>query len=130
MLQGKGRYRMLTTAQLELADRVRETTPPGSVVVSGMGSHDPVQMLSGRQVLMGYWGQLWVSGIPHGDRESEVLRIYRLAPDAGDLIRRYGVSAVVIGPDERSGLAADEAGFEARFPLLGASTDYRIFGTD
>jgi hypothetical protein len=130
MLQGNGRYRMLTAAQLELAERVREVTPPDSVVVTGMGSHDPVQMLAGRQVLMGYWGQLWVSGIPHADREAEVLRIYRLAPDADDLIDRYDVAAVVIGPNERSGLDADEGGFEARYPLIASSSQYRVYGTD
>jgi hypothetical protein len=130
MLGGGGRYRMLTTEQLDLAARVREVAPAGSVVVTGMGSHDPVQMLSGRQVLMGYWGQLWVSGIPHGEREAEVLRIYRLAPDAADLIERYGVSAVVVGPDERSGLGADEAGYLVQYPVIATSGPYRVFATD
>jgi len=130
MIQGGGRYRMLTADQVALADLVRDVVPPGSVVVSGMGSHDAVQMLSGRQVLMGYWGQLWVSGIPYAEREAEVLRIYRLGADADQLMRRYRVGAVVIGPDELSRLQADGDGFAERYRLLGSSGVYRVFGTD
>ncbi len=130
MLQGGGRYRMLTTDQVALADKVRTATRPGSVVVTGMGSHDPVQMLSGRQVLMGYWGQLWVSGIPYADREAEVLRIYHLAPDAEELMRRYRVGAVVIGPDELSRLGADGEGFAERYPVIASSGPYTVYGID
>jgi hypothetical protein len=129
MLGGGGRYRMLTTAQIELANAIREAVPADRTVVSGMGSHDPTQMLSGRQVLMGYWGQLWVSGIDHAEREADVRRIYQLAPDAAELIERYDVGAVVIGPNERSALRADEAGFRERYPIIVATPTYTVFDT-
>jgi hypothetical protein len=129
MLGGGGRYRMLTTNQIELADRIRELVPADRTIVSGMGSHDAAQMLSGRQVLMGYWGQLWVSGIDHAQRESEVRRIYQLAPDAAELIDRYGVGAVVIGPEERSNLGADEDAFRARYPVIVETPFYTVFDT-
>ncbi|HLA16104.1 MAG TPA: hypothetical protein VJZ72_04315 [Candidatus Limnocylindrales bacterium] len=130
MLQGGGRYRMFTTEQMALAALVGEVAPTGKVIVTGMDSHDPVQALSGRQVLMGYWGQLWVSGIPHLERQAEVIRIYRLAPDAAGLMRRYDVGAVVIGPDELSRLEADGEGFASRYPLLGSVGPYKIYGID
>jgi hypothetical protein len=129
MLGGGGRYRMLTADQLALADRVRDTVPADSVVVTGMASHDPVQMLSGRQVLMGYWGQLWVSGIPYADREAEVLHIYRQAPDAADLVARYDIAAVVVGPDEVARLDADIDGLEERYPIIASSGPYLVLGT-
>jgi hypothetical protein len=129
MLQGGGRYRLLDGQQIALARRVAEVVPAGGVVVTGMGSHDPVQMLSGRQVLMGYWGQLWVSGIDHRQREAEVLEILRLGPRADELIERYGIAAVVIGPGERDRLGANDAGYAARFPLLGEVGAYRVYDT-
>jgi hypothetical protein len=129
MLQGGGRYRLLDGQQIALARRVAEVVPAGGVVVTGMGSHDPVQMLSGRQVLMGYWGQLWVSGIDHRQREAEVLEILRLGPRADELIERYGIAAVVIGPGERDRLGANDAGYAARFPVLGEVGAYRVYDT-
>ncbi len=64
MWEGNGRYRMISTEGLEVAAAIREATEPDALIVSGMQSHDPVMMLSGRQLLMGYWGQLWVRASP------------------------------------------------------------------
>jgi hypothetical protein len=125
--EGHMRYRMLTTEQIEMAERLRDVTDPHALVVAGMQSHDPVMMLSGRQVLMGYWGQLWVSGIPYEERQREVGEIYKLSPEGESLIRQYGVDYVVIGPDERATLGANEAAFEARFPVVVATPQWRVY---
>lgn len=129
MLEGHTRYRMLTTEQLALAEAVRAATPPRTLVVTGMQPHDPVMMLAGRRLLMGYWGQLWVSGIPYEVRQAEVATIYAGGPAAEELIARYGVGAVVIGPDERSSLAANEAWFAARYPVVAQTDGWRVYGT-
>ncbi len=129
MLEGHTQYRMISTEQLQLAEAVRRTTPPGTVVVTGMQSHDPVMMLSGRRLLMGYWGQLWVSGIPYEARQADVATIYAGGPAAEALIERYGVGAVVVGPDERSSLGANEAWFASRYPLIAQTENWRVYGT-
>lgn len=129
MLEGHTRYRMLTAEQVALAEAVRRATPPRTLVVTGMQSHDPVMMLSGRRLLMGYWGQLWVSGIPYQTRQAEVATIYAGGPAAEALIVGYGVGAVVIGPEERSSLAANEAWFAARYPVIAQTTNWRVYGT-
>jgi hypothetical protein len=127
MLMGQGRYRMLSAAQIELAAAIRETTAPRSLIVSGMQTHDPVLMLAGRRLLMGYWGQLWVSGIPYEERQADVLAIYRLGPGADALLARYGVDYVVIGPDEVADLGANLAAFEARYPVAAREGPWTIF---
>jgi hypothetical protein len=129
MLEGHSRYRMLTSEQLALADAVREATPPRTLVVTGMQSHDPIMMLAGRRLLMGYWGQLWVSGIPYETRQAEVATIYAGGPAAEALIDRYGVGAVVVGPDERVSLRANEAWFAARYPVLAEVGAWRVYST-
>ncbi len=129
MLEGHTRYRMLTSEQLALADAVREATPPRTLVVTGMQSHDPIMMLAGRRLLMGYWGQLWVSGIPYEARQAEVATIYAGGPAAEALIDRYGVGAVVVGPDERVSLRANEAWFAARYPVLAEVGAWRVYST-
>ncbi|HWP63498.1 MAG TPA: hypothetical protein VNO86_08520 [Candidatus Binatia bacterium] len=129
MLEGRTQFRMLSTEQLRLAEEVRRATPPGTLVVTGMQSHDPIMMLSGRRLLMGYWGQLWVSGIPYEARQAEVATIYAGGPAAEALIARYGVGAVVIGPDERSSLGANEAWFAARYPVVAETEQWRVYGT-
>lgn len=126
-LEGHGQYRMLTTEQLQIAAEIRDVTDPKALLVSGMQAQDPVMELTGRRLLMGYWGQLWVSGIAYQQRQADVGTIYALGPGADDLLRRYQVDYVVIGPDERSTLHADEAAYAARFPVVAATESYRVY---
>jgi hypothetical protein len=96
-----------------------------------MQSHDPVMMLSGRQLLMGYWGQLWVSGIAYHGRQSEVEQILTLGPEAERVIRQYGVDYVVIGPDpvqtDHGGVTANLNGFLERYPVVAQAGGYLVF---
>jgi len=110
-----------------MAERLRDVTDPHALVVAGMQSHDPIMMLSGRQVLMGYWGQLWVSGIPYEERQREVGEIYKLSTEGEALIREYGVDYVVIGPDERASLGANEAAYATRFPVVVTTDEWRVY---
>ncbi len=125
--EGHMRYRMITSEQIRVAELVREVSEPDAIIVTGMQSHDPVMMLSGRQLLMGYWGQLWVSGIPYEERQAEVVEILQLGPRADELIARHGVHFVVIGPLERADQQADEAAYAARFPVAAATGEWRIY---
>jgi hypothetical protein len=127
--EGHMRFRMISAEQQELAARIRDASDPHDLLVTGMQSHDPVMMLSGRQVYMGYWGQLWVSGIPYEERQREVAEIYRLSPAGEQIIRDNEIDYVVVGPDERSpqGLAADEDEFAARFPVATRTENWRVY---
>ncbi len=127
--EGNMRFRMITAEQEQIAIQLRDISKPDDLVVTGMESHDPFMMLSGRQVLMGYWGQLWVSGIPYEQRQAEVLEIYKLGPTADELMKQYGVDYVVIGPDERdpNQVGVDESAWAARFPVATSTDQYRVY---
>ncbi len=126
-LEGHMDYGMISAEQIQVADKVRAVSAPHDLVVTGMQSHDAVMMLSGRQVLMGYWGQLWVSGIPYQQRQAEVGEIYRLTPTGLALIRQYKVAFVVVGPDERQSLGAVDAAWAARFRVAARTAQWRIY---
>jgi uncharacterized membrane protein len=76
---------------------------------------------------MGYWGQLWVSGIPYEERQREVTEIYRLTAEGERLIREHGVDYVVIGPDERASLGANEEAYAARFPTVVQTDRWSVY---
>ena len=127
MLLGNGRYPMISTEAVDVARQIRDATPPRSLLVTGMGHHDPVMMLSGRRLLMGYWGQLWVSGIPHESRQKDALEILTLGPGADALIRSYGVDFVVISTDDVREVGAAMDGYRARFPTVVETPNYAVF---
>ena len=126
-LEGHGQYRMLTSEQLQVAAEIRAVTDPKALLVSGMQAQDPIMELTGRRLLMGYWGQLWVSGIAYQQRQADVGTIYAMGTGADNLLRSYKVDYVVIGPDERSTLHANEAAYAARFPVAASTANYRVY---
>jgi uncharacterized membrane protein len=125
--RGKQRNVLLTTEEIEFARRVRESTDPHALFVTGFKHNHPVSVLAGRRVLMGYTGWLWSQGIDFTVREREVRSIMKLAPDAEALLARYGVAYVAVGPDEREHLAADPDAWRQRYPSVLRTANYELF---
>lgn len=107
------------------AELVKRETAPRSLILHAPTYNHPVY-LSGRQSLMGYGGHLWSQGIDYTARESEVSRVYAGAPDAEQLLAKYGVGYVVVSPLERAGLRVNE-GFFIRFKKVGETGAYQLY---
>jgi hypothetical protein len=86
---------------LKVADWARANTSPTALFVVADEHNSPIPTLAGRRVLIGYPGWLWTYGMPDyiqkGEDETLILKG---APAAMDLVRRYGVDYVMIGPQE------------------------------
>ena len=57
-----------------------------------MQNHDPVAMLTGRRIYVGYANWLWTEGIPYEARTGEAKRIYRAEPGSEALTGRASAS--------------------------------------
>jgi hypothetical protein len=110
---------------VSFASVVERETAPRSLILHAPTYNHPVY-LSGRQSLMGYGGHLWSQGIDYAAREAEVSRVYQGAPDAAQLLAKYGVEYVVVGPLERSSLRVNEQ-FFARYKKVGETGAYRLY---
>lgn len=125
--KGHKRERLLTIEEVDLARRIRETTDPHALFAVGLQSNHPIPMLSGRRVLMSYSGWLWSQGIDARGRQEEVAAIMTLSSDSRELIAKYGVDYVVVGPDERNRFGADPEAWRARYPDVMRSENYDVF---
>ena len=126
-LLGQSRYRMLEPDQVQLAEEVRAKTDPDDLFVIGMQNHDPVAMLTGRRIFMGDDNWLWTEGIHYEERREEVRRIYRAESGTEALLAERGIDFVVIGPNERDALQADEAAFRSRYPVLVSAGEWTVY---
>ena len=120
-------YLLLTAEELQVATAVRTQTPERAIFLIGLQHNHPVPMLAGRSVVLGYPGWLSSWGFEFAEREHDVRAIYALAPEAPQLLRKYHVDYVVIGPVERDQLGADVAAFEAHYATVLQTAQYRIF---
>jgi len=78
-------------------------------------------------VPLSFIGWAWSHGQDYGERERDLHSIYALTPDTPDLLQKYRIDYVVIGPNERSEMHANEDGFRARYPVIAQSPTYEVF---
>lgn len=113
-------------AELEVAELIRQKTPPRAVMLHAP-IHNSVVALTGRQSVMGYPGHLWTHGVEYGSRENDVKTIYRGGAESAKPLAALNVDYVVIGPAESSQLTVAENFFAAFYPLVIDHAGYRIY---
>lgn len=119
------KYGVFDSRGVAFAEVIKQQTDPRSLIVHAPVHNHPA-FLTGRRSLMGYPGHIWTHGLEFGPREGEIKRIYAGAPDAETLLRKYGVSYVVVGPLERNVANVNDQ-FFSRFTKVGEVGDYRLY---
>jgi hypothetical protein len=94
-------YQFTDTKGLQVADWVRHNTSPYAVFAVADEHNNPIATLSGRRILVGYPGWLWTYGLADFvEKGADQRLILQGAPSTADLVDKYGVTYVVIGPQE------------------------------
>jgi hypothetical protein len=120
-------YVWFTPEETQLAVAVRERTPAHAIFATGDEPNNPVADLAGRSVVMSYRGWLWTYGIDYSQREQDLAHVFAGDSQALQLLHRYHVSYVVIGPDELQTWHANLDYFQTNFPLLLRTANYQIY---
>jgi len=92
---------LLDWEAIAFGQMVKDYTEPQSTVLSGSQINNPVSLVAGRQLVLGYHGGLTLHGIPVGERIAEVREIYEAGPRAAEWLAKYRVKWVLVGPAER-----------------------------
>ena len=113
------RHHMLFSRQdLTMADKLRGMSSATDVVANAFDHHHWVTM-TGRQQLMSYAGWIVSWGIDYRAREEDIRTIYAGGPAAEQLIKRYYIRYIVVGPKERELIKpVNEDFFRGRFPVV------------
>lgn len=114
-------------AAVSCANMIIKLSPPRALVLHAPINNHAV-FLTGRRSLLSIRFMAWVHGLDIGTRETDIGRIYAGAPDAEDLIARYGIDYAVVGPAERSRLPVNES-FFTRYPKVGEVDGYKLYRT-
>jgi len=125
--RGINTYRWESTADLDIARLVRDQTAPHTVFATAPRLDHPISTLTGRPVIMSYWGWLATRGFDVQPREQALRDIYALAPNLDAVLAEYEVDYVVIGPTEREDYEPDVGAWEQRFPVAIRNDEYQIF---
>lgn len=130
-VQGSYKVELFSQQAQQLGASVRDETPRDSIFLTAQYANNPYAALGGRRIVLGYTGWLWSYGITYSERETDVVKMFEGAPEAPELLQKYGVSFVVISNAERNdaGYTVNEPFFRANYPIwktLGDTTIYQI----
>lgn len=108
----------------EIGTAVRTQTPEDSVFLTSQIANNPFASLGGRRIVLGYAGWFWSYGLDYLPREADVVSMYEARQNVEELLNRYGVDYIVIGPSERSdkGYRVNEHYYQSRYAV------WRTFG--
>ena len=94
-------YQFTDTKGLQVADWVRQNTSPDAIFAVADEHNNPIATLSGRRILIGYPGWLWTYGVAdYVQKGADERLILQGAPTTADLVDKYGIGYVLIGPQE------------------------------
>ncbi len=122
-------YRFTDTKGLQVAEWARQNTPAEAVFAVADEHNSPIPTLAGRRVMSGYPGWLWTYGL--GDyvrKQAAEAAILRGDQNTADLVDRYNVSYVLIGPQElATNRAASQTYWQQHGTLAYANGEYYVY---
>ncbi|MGD9562142.1 MAG: hypothetical protein AB7F88_07970 [Pyrinomonadaceae bacterium] len=124
-VSGAVKTRVFDADAVKLAERIKRSAPAAALFLNAP-TYNSAVVLTGRQSLMRYPGHLASHGIDYASRENDVKKMYAGGPEAEALLRSYGIDYVLISPEERSALRANEAFFK-KFSVTAEVGQYKVY---
>lgn len=124
-VSGQIKYGVFEPDAVKIAELIRQKTDPKAIFLNAPTFNSPV-VLSGRQSVMRYSGHLSSHGIDYYPRETEVKQIYSGGGTADILLGKYNVDYVIMTPEERNQLKANEEFFK-KFPVVAEAGQYKVY---
>ena len=118
-------YQVFDKDAVAVAETIKKQSRPQALFLNAPTYNTPIA-LTGRRSLMRYTGHLSSHGIDYGGRESDLKEMYLGGPRALQLMQQYGIEYVLVGPEERSKLSANEAYFN-RYSAVAVSGQYKVY---
>lgn len=122
-------WQLASPRDIQLAETIKETTPVQSVFLTSDRHNHPIPMIAGRAVVRGYRGWLWTHGIDYATTDQDIIDIYSGKPTATDLIHKYKITYVFIGPSEKIDYPVNQAFFKENYEAVyqdGSATLYKV----
>jgi len=122
-------YQFVDTRGVELAAWVRAHTPADAVIAVADDHNSPIPTLSGRRILVGYPGWLFTYGLSDYVQKGDDLRLIMQGdPTTPELLRKYHITYVLVGPQEESAsINANLAYWAQHGTLVYNDGEYRLF---
>ncbi len=122
---GQNKIKVFDADAVTIAEQIKAKTGPNALFLNAP-TYNSAVVLSGRRSYMRYIGHLSSHGIDYGPREDEVKRIYEGGGVADIFLKKAEIEYVLISPEERNSLSANEEFFK-KYPVVAEAGQYRVY---
>lgn len=112
---------------IRLAETIREKTDPLAIFLTSPDHNHFIMMWAARPIFMGYTAWVWNFGFNYQQRWEDMHKMFQGGPLAADLLKKYKISYIVIGPKEKYDFKANETYFSNNFKIAFENKNYRIY---
>ena len=115
----KSDYQMFSSTDVEAAEFVEQNTPEHATFLTDYSWHiNFVSSLAGRDIVCGPDTWLYYHGFSTGDRHADIRAFYADPNGNLNVLEKYGVDYILVGPNERSRMTVNESALNALFPRM------------
>ncbi|MDO8269893.1 MAG: hypothetical protein Q7T54_04460, partial [Candidatus Levybacteria bacterium] len=112
---------------IEVSKEIIQNTPPRSIILTASIHNHPGTSLAGRNTVIGFPGNSWSWGYSDwAKRERDVSTIYLGETNAENLIKKYKVNYVTVGPQERTQFSINLSYFN-KYPQINLEKDWILY---
>lgn len=123
----KNTHLLTSKDDIDLGLRIRRETSPLDIFATGTTHNNLVMVWGLRPILLGYTAWALNYGFNYRKTELDLYRIYRGDKETKNLLEKYNVKYVFVGPSERNQYEVNEEFFNKNFPLAFSNSLNRIY---
>ncbi|MHC4796767.1 MAG: hypothetical protein ACYTF1_09000 [Planctomycetota bacterium] len=119
---------MLTnSADVELAVEIRQSTHPLALFLTDTSHNHFIMTWSARPIFLGFTPWVDNFGIDSAPAKKDLEKMFSMAEGAEELLKKYKVSFIVVGPAEKHHFQVDQDLFDRLFPVAFANSTHTIY---
>lgn len=124
-------YELYSQDYLAAAEYIEENTKPTDTILTANNHNNAISSLTGRNIVCGTGSFLYYHGLNYGEAESDVATMYQSSDRRDELLKKYNVKYIVIGPNEIGSYGTyDISSFEAAYEKVFSSGQVSIYKTN
>lgn len=120
-------YLATTTQTIQLGEKISRETDPRAVFATAPAHNHFITMWAARPILLGYTGWVWNFGFQYHQREADLKQLFAGTERTPEIIEKYDVSYVVIGPGEVTQMQANAPYFAENYSVAFSNGEYIIY---
>lgn len=120
-------FQAISIDDMNLGDKVRHETPQTAVFLTAPSTNHWVMMWASRPIMMGFVGWVYNFGFDYSQRLNDMHVMYQGGSAARELLKKYHISYVVIGPGEINDFNANIEYYDTNYGVKYRNNSYRVY---